>query len=152
MKRETQSEVVKMREILFKFDRSGHYLTDDNTSFNGESKLKCIVEPHDFSLEIGGEVIRESSFEGGYFIASNNGETLFYNNNDELIARANGCDGKFKRVEFVWKQNVLCVQYGHVETIDFYPNCDGESDRYADRWETEYMVTYFAEDGSVEII
>ena len=77
-----------MREITYKFDTSGTYLTNDTPTFDADSHLKLIVEPHNFKFELSGEVLRSSSCKGYTIIASNNGEVCFYDNDSKLIANA----------------------------------------------------------------
>ncbi len=140
-----------MREVFYKYSNRGMYVTEDNTSFGEDTQLKIVVEPHEFSLELSGEVIRNTSFAGGSVTVSNKGEAGFYNNEGALIAKADEGEGNYRKVLLDWKQDSLCVKFGRMVEVDNYPNCDGEHDRWSEKWETERLVTLSLKDNSIEI-
>ena len=39
-----------------------------------------------------------------------------------------------------WKQSEISVQFGSEQTIDNYPHCDGEHDRWSTKWVAEHEV------------
>lgn len=143
-------ELVVMREIIYKYDNRGLYQTDDNTSFAGDSHIKIIVEPHDFSIAIGGEVLRSTSYDGGMVIVSCEGEVVFCDNEDNIIGRADKSEDCYAEVRLEWKQDFLSIQFGRIDTVDYYPNCDGEYDRWGKEWVTQRSVTLNLKNNSVE--
>lgn len=140
-----------MRQILYKFHNSGMYVTEDDTAFGRDAQLKLVVEPHDFSLTLGGEVLRSSSC-GGYEIeVTREGAAAFYAADRTLVARTEKDEGSYWQVRLVWKQAYLQVQFGQIQTVDYYPNCDGEHDRWGTEWVTERSVTLNLMDNSLEV-
>lgn len=140
-----------MKEILYKYNNSGSYFTDGDTSFGDESIMKLIIEPHKFSITVGDEVLRSTSFDGCTILVYNNGKVCFYNKNDEILGKADGCDKLYKEINFVWKQDCIFVLFGQTETVDYYPNCDGEYDRYGTEWVTKRSVSLNLEDNNLKI-
>ena len=138
-----------MREIVYSFSTLGAYHTTDNTSFADDSKLRIIVEPHDFSISIGGEELRRSSFAGVSCVVSYDGEAVFYDIEESVIGRAEKTVKTYNRVRVEWKNGCISVQFGHVESVDYYPNCDGEHDRWGEKWITEHTVTLSVPDNTV---
>lgn len=140
-----------MRQILYTFSNRGMYITGDDTQFGSDAQLKLVVEPHDFSLAIGGEVLRSSSC-GGYSIeVSCQGDAAFYDEGGSLLARAEKGEGSYRQVRLAWRQDVLTLQFGRIITVDHYPNCDGEHDRWGQEWETQRAVTLNLKDNSLTV-
>ena len=117
-----------MREIIYKYNHLGSYQTEQDTNFAGDAELQLTVEPHNFSITVGDEVLRQTSFDGCRIVVSHNAA-----------------------VQMTWQQDVIAVQFGRTETIDYYPNCDGEYDRWGKEWIVERTVTLHEKDHSVEI-
>lgn len=123
-----------MKEIRYAYQTLGGYQTQDSTKFENNEPLKLILEPHDFSLTLSGEVLRSSSFAGCSMIVSPAGGVVFYDHSYTEIARADNGDKSYQEARVEWNPEMLSVQFGSVEEIDNYPNCDGESDRYDYKW------------------
>lgn len=123
-----------MREIRYTYQTRGGYQTRDNTKFENSEPMKMILEPHDFSIAISGEVLRSSSFAGCSMVVSPAGGVVFYDQNNAEITRVDGIDQSYREARVEWNPKLLSVRFGAVEEIDNYPNCDGESDRYDYRW------------------
>ncbi len=140
-----------MREILYTFANRGAYVTGQDTAFGEDTHLKLTVEPHDFSLSLGGETLRQSSFRGGSVIVSDTGEAVFYDAEGRKIARAEGGADSYKKVILIWKQDTLSLEFGCVVTVDNYPNCDGESDRWSEEWVAQRRITLFSGKNTPEI-
>ncbi len=140
-----------MREVFYKYTNRGMYVTEDNTSFGEDTQLKIVIEPHQFSLAISGEIIRDTSFAGGSVVVSNEGEASFYNNEGNLIAKADKGEVNYKKIIAEWKQGYLFILFGSIVTVDNYPNCDGESDRWSEEWVTERSVILNLDDNSVQV-
>lgn len=139
-----------MREIVYEFAERGMYVTEQNTAFLDDKELKIIVKPHSFSLSVGGDNLRKSSCEGCEIIVSKEGEVSFLDNSGKAIASVSKSDNEFSEVRLDWKQNYLTVLFGKEQTVDNYPNCDGESDRYSVKWVTDRAVTLNQLDNTVE--
>lgn len=129
-----------MREIIYKYSSLGAYFTEDNTDFGGESQLKIVIEPHDFSISVGDEVLRSSSLSGYTAVVSCDGEAVFYNNENEIIAKADKSEKRYKSIRVNWKGDLILLEFGYVSVVDYYPNCDGESDRWGEEWVAEHTV------------
>lgn len=139
-----------MREILYKYNTLGLYQTEDDTAFGGEEQLKIVVEPHDFSLAIGDEVLRNTAYDGGAVVVSRDGGVVFYDAAGAVIAEAEKGDTCYEQVHLGWKPDCLTVEFGQVQTVDYYPNCDGEHDRWGEEWVAHHTVALDLKDGSVK--
>ena len=140
-----------MKEIIYRFHSRGTYEASDSTSFADETHYKLVAEPHDFSLAIGGEVLRKTSFEGCEVTVSREGGVVFCTLGGKELGRADACGQAFAQVRLEWKPGTVTVLFGSVETVDYYPNCDGEHDRWGTEWVTRRSVTLDWEKGSVKV-
>ena len=140
-----------MREILYKFDARGVYLTADDTVFGDDSELKLIAEPHDFSLTLGGDALRQTAFDGCTVVVSCEGAAVFYGSDGNEIARVDKGDGCFKEARLSWESGRVSVEFGQIHYIDNYPNCDGEHDRWDEVRKVLRRVTLDLGDCSVEV-
>lgn len=140
-----------MKEACYRYDSRGLYQTEDDTSFAGHSSIKMVIEPHEFSMKMGGEVLRSTAFGGGTVIVSDEGEADFYDDENTLLARAEKGDSRYEKVRLAWEQGVLSVQFGRIVTVDHYPNCDGEHDRWSEKWETQRTVTLHIADRTLDV-
>lgn len=140
-----------MREIIYKYNHLGSYQTEQDTNFAGDAELQLTIEPHNFSITVGDEVLRQTSFDGCRIVVSHNGAATFYDNENRMIGQADKSETSYAAVQMTWQQDVLAVQFGRTETIDYYPNCDGEYDRWGKEWIVERTVTLHEKDHSVEI-
>ena len=129
-----------MKEIIYSFDNRGCYLPDKLETFSDDNVLKLIVKPHEFELKISDEVLRSSVCKGYFIEISNKGKVSFYDYENNLIATVDETQTEYSQFRFSWKQNLLCLNFGHVDTVDYYPNCDGEHDRWGTEWISEYEV------------
>ena len=130
-----------MREIIYQFNTLGSYETQENTVFGKETYLKLIVEPHDFSIAVGGEVLRKSSCKGYQIEVSRKAAIVCRDMEGTEIFREEEQERDYREVRLRWKGGFISLQFGEVEYIDNYPNCDGEHDRWDERWQTKYEVT-----------
>ncbi len=140
-----------MKEIIYKYNNRGLYQTEQDTSFNEYTYIKITVEPHQFSMAIGNEVLRSTSFDGCIAIVSCEGEVTFYDNKNNIIAKTDKSERCFEKVNLKWETNMISIQFGHISTVDYYPNCDGEFDRWGQEWVTEREVTLNFKNNSIEI-
>ena len=140
-----------MREIFYKYDNRGVYVTQDDTSFGADEQLKIIAMPHNFSLEVGGEVLRDTSFSGCEIVVSSNGAVEFFDNEHLCLAKVEKCDNTFKKVLLKWSVEEVAIEFGRIVEVDYYPNCDGESDRYGEKWDVQRVVKLNLKDNSVKV-
>lgn len=140
-----------MREIIYEYHNRGVYETSDNTVFGEDKELKIILKPHQFSIEISNEVLRKSSCDGYEIIVSNNGEAVFYNSEGNVIAKIEESNENYKEVRVFFKNNTFSIQFGFVDIVDHYPNCDGEYDRYSERWTPERKIDLNPNDNSIKL-
>ena len=140
-----------MREILYKYNTRGLYQTEDDTTFGGETNLKLVIEPHKFSIAVGGETLRSTAYEGGAVVASRNGGAAFYDHTGALLAKAAESDANYKEIYLRWQPDSLSVQFGQAEQVDYYPHCDGEYDRWGTEWVAQRTVTLHLKDNTVTV-
>lgn len=129
-----------MKEVVYTFDSRGCYLPDKKAAFENESHIRLVIKPHDFELKISDEILRSSSCKGYVIEVSRTGDTHFYDYENNLLVTASGTEKEFAEVRFSWQQDLLTLDFGHMETVDNYPNCDGEYDRWSEKWVPEYGV------------
>lgn len=130
-----------MKTITYTFSARGDYQPDAPAVFGEQTHLKLIVTPHDFELKLSGDVLRKSSCDGYQIVVSRQGEACFYDAGGELIARAAPTDAQYPQVVLTWAQHALKLSFGQWVTVDYYPNCDGESDRWGSKWESQKEVS-----------
>ena len=140
-----------MREIIYTYNTLGTYETTDSTYFKNDSQIKLIIEPHDFSLKLGDETLRKTSCAGYYILVSNNGALTFYDDCNNVLDTAEKTAKTYTKVILKWSKGSITLQFGHIEEVDNYPNCDGESDRWSTEWITEYQVTFNTVTNKIEI-
>lgn len=141
-----------MKEILYKYNSRGMYTTQDDTSFGEAEQMKLIVEPHDFSLRIGDDVLRSTSCGAYTVLVSDKGEAAFYDSENDLICKTEQGEKTYKSIKLSWKQDYITVEFGKTVEVDNYPNCDGEYDRWSREWVAEHSVILNLKDGSAEIL
>lgn len=129
-----------MKEVVYTFDSRGCYLPDKKAVFGTDTHIRLIIKPHDFELKISDEILRSSSCKGYIIEVSCTGDAHFYDYENNLLEKASGTEKKFAEVRFAWRQDLLQLDFGHMETVDNYPNCDGEYDRWSEEWVAEYGV------------
>ena len=140
-----------MREIIYRYANRGMYYTEDRTVFGEDTQLKLVVEPHAFSLAVDGQLLRSSEFAGASVLVSCEGEALFCDREGNELAHAPKGADTYREVRLVWEQGFVSVQFGYMATVDYYPNCDGESDRWGQEWVCERMVTLDWENRSLQV-
>lgn len=138
-----------MREIVYYFTRLGKYVTENNTKFLEDDTLKITVKPHDFSMELSGEVLRSSSCKGYSAVVSREGAVTFYDAEGNRIADIDAGDRAYEEVRFAFLENAVSLEFGRMITIDNYPDCDGEYDRWDEKWKAERIVKLDTLDNTV---
>lgn len=131
-----------MKEVIYTFDNRGCYLPDKKAVFEADTHMRLIINPHEFELKISDDVLRKSSCDGYVIEVSRKGEVCFYDNERNLLDTVTETQKEFVQVEFLWKQNQLCLNFGHTATVDYYPDCDGEYDRWGTEWISEYEIIF----------
>ena len=142
---------MAMRQILYKFNTLGAYETKDNTAFGSDETVQVIVEPHEFSLELSGQVLRSSSCPGCTAEVSNSGAVVFCDAENNVIGSAEGGADVYPKFRLQWKQDLITIQFGQMVEVDNYPNCDGESDRWSMEWWNRRTVTLDLKSNTVEV-
>lgn len=140
-----------MKEVVYTFDNRGCYLPDEKAVFETETHMRLIIKPHDFELKVSDEVLRKSCCDGYVIEVSRKGEVRFYDNDRNLLDAVDETQKEFAQVEFSWKQNQLCLNFGYMATVDYYPDCDGEYDRWGTEWISEYKIVYDTVNNKAEI-
>ena len=140
-----------MRQIIYTFNTLGAYETRDNTAFGSDETVQVIVEPHAFSLELSGKVLRSSSCPGCTAEVSRNGGIAFYDGEGTAIGSAPGGAEAYPKFRLEWKQDIITIQFGQMVEVDNYPNCDGESDRWSMEWWNRRAVTLDLRSNTVEV-
>lgn len=140
-----------MKDIIYSFNNRGCYLSDKTAVFETETYLRLIIEPHNFELKVSEDVLRKSSCAGYIIEVSRKGEVHFCDYNENPVASSDETQKEFEQVKFLWKREQLCLEFGRIVTVDYYPNCDGEYDRWGKEWVTQHTVTLNLKDNSVEV-
>lgn len=141
-----------MKEYVFNFYRYGYFLENSNNSapFGGEKEVKLVITPQEYELKISGEVLRKVSCKGYGIVITDRGAARFYDNQEHLLAELGETQNVFKEFKLEWKPDKILVYFGHIEEVDNYPNCDGESDRWSTSWEKEYEIVFNTADNTVK--
>ena len=131
-----------MKEFICKFNGNGYYFEDNKTtiSFGEDTNIRIVVEPIDYELKIGNEVLSSANCKGYLIDISNQGEVALRDYDGNLISQKIGGEKIFAEAKFIWNKDALCVEFGQTEEVDYYPNCDGEHDRWGIKWVAEYTV------------
>ena len=114
--------------------------------------MTLLVRPHDFELAVSGDVLRSSCCPALRILVSCNGEAEFFDSDNQRIAYAEKTDETYSEARIGWKTDFLTVQFGRMITIDNYPNCDGEYDRWDTVWSVERAVTLNLEDRTLSVL
>lgn len=139
-----------MKEIVFTFDNRGGYVPNAPIAFETETALRLIVKPHEFELKLSGEVLRRSSCSGYILDVSQNGAVRVYDYENNLLAAAEATSADYAQVTFSWSETCLSLSFGRVETVDYYPNCDGEHDRWGTEWVSQYDLRFDPATNTIE--
>ncbi len=131
-----------MKEFVYRFFRYGYFLDGQKSSapFGQETAALLVIEPQEYELKISGETLRKASCTGYRIEITNKGAARFCDYQNNLLAELAETQKEFREFDFQWSENRLRVCFGHMETVDNYPNCDGEYDRWSTRWVKEYEV------------
>lgn len=131
-----------MKEFVYSFNGSNYYLDTmkKSAAFGAEEKARLIIEPHDYELNLSGEVLRKSSCGGYKAEITDRGEVYLLDMENNPVAHYDETQKRYREFRVELKQEMLCISFGHTETVDNYPDCDGEYDRWSTRWTTDYEV------------
>lgn len=131
-----------MKEIRFEYSARGLYEPSGAVSFGDEEQLKLVIAPHDFELKLSGEVLRESACAGYELIVSRRGACCIRDAGGKVLKEAEGTDRDHRQVRFAFENGKLHLSFGSEETVDHYPNCDGEYDRWSQEWVAARTITF----------
>ncbi len=131
-----------MKEYTYSFQHDNYYLSSlkKTESFGNEANVKLIIAPHEYEIKISDEVLKSSSCRGYIIEISSKGAASYFDNDGLLICKSEETQNDFREFGVEWKQGILILRFGHTETVDNYPNCDGEYDRWDTRWVAEYEI------------
>lgn len=126
------------------FYQHGYYYFKDNLktriSLGDETMVRVIVKPHQYELKLSGEVLNSSACNGYRIDVSSKGGASFYDFEGNFIAKTDDTDCEYKEIGLALKGSVFSLLFGHNETVDNYPHCDGEHDRWDTVWITDHKI------------
>lgn len=133
-----------MQEWIYRYQRNGYYLSNlsDTGYFGAESRAVLRVEPCDYSLEVSGQILNRVQCSGYRIEITDQGAAAFYDLQGQLLVQMESTHKQFKGFRLQWQPDALTICFGQMETVDNYPNCDGESDRWEEKWVTQYRVEW----------
>ena len=131
-----------MKEIKVTYDRRGVYVPNTPILFGAEDVLELVVEEHAFELNLSGEVLREAACPGYRFAVGSDGSVCASDAREMLLAKTDGDGRSFSAVCISGGTGGFVFSFGQTVTVDHYPNCDGESDRYSTTFETQRKVHF----------
>lgn len=76
---------------------------------------------------------------------------IFIMSTQNIIGRADKTERRYKTVKLNCKQDFLSIQFGYTAIVDYYPDCNGEYDRWGKEWVTERTVTLNLKSNAVEV-
>ncbi|MBP3685434.1 MAG: hypothetical protein J6J21_00205 [Clostridia bacterium] len=139
-----------MKEIKVTYDRRGVYLPNEPIAFDGETALEFVVEEHRFELKLSGEVLRKAICPGYRFVVGADGSVRASDAQGTLLAKTDGDGRSFSAVCISGGTGGFVFSFGQTVTVDHYPNCDGESDRYSTTFEGSREVV-FSPEGTLSV-
>ena len=141
-----------MKEFAFRYYRNGYLMENFKNSgpFGGEDAVKLIVTPQEYELKVSGEVLRKMSCNGYGIVVTKRGAAQFFDAQERLLAEVGETPKEFREFQLEWQPDKLTVRFGHIEEVDNYPNCDGESDRWSTSWEKDYEIVFNLIDNTVK--
>lgn len=131
-----------MKEFTYRFQRDGYYLDSmgNQGDFAGQAQVRLLVEPCQYEMSIGGQVLTAVSCSGYKIDITNRGGAQFYDLQGRLLAEIPQTETEYAGFRLTWSKTALTVCFGQIETVDHYPNCDGESDRWEEKWVTYHKA------------
>ena len=134
-----------MKEYVFTYQYNGYYLENGGSTVTfGEDACVClVVMPHQYEVEVGGRVVRSSSCDAYRIEVTPFGGVCFYDGDGKEVASFEEDDFAYPQCQLRFTPETLGVAFGHTETVDNYPHCDGEHDRWDTRWVGETDKSFF---------
>lgn len=133
-----------MKEYIYSF-KGGNYYPDTADSpavFGEEERVRLIIEPCEYEIKLSGEILNKFSCKGYKAEISDKGAVNLYDYGNKLIASFDETGEKYREFRFEMKDGAFVISFGHTETVDNYPNCDGEYDRWSTRWIAEHKIKF----------
>lgn len=133
-----------MKEYLYQFDRYDYFLDSmkKGDGFGGEEKVCLILAPYDYELKLSGEILNKASGKGYRAEITKGGAVSLFEEEGTLLCQIGEGEGRYAEFRVEKKEKKILILFGHTETVDHYPNCDGESDRYSIKWIAERGVQF----------
>ena len=120
--------------------------------FNEEAKLCLVLKPGlIYRYRSSAGVLKEVICDGYRIEVSSNGQVCFHDYDGRLLACAEGTAGTFEAFCFNWADGLPSVELGAREEVDYYPNCDGEYDRWGSRWFCQRRVILNPLDNAIAV-
>ena len=111
-------------DYIFDSNKS-YYETEFEIDYENEKSLTVLFEKENVVL-----------------VADAHGNAVFENlDRTEIIKGKAHSNRLFSNIYCKVKDNEICVRFPVTETIDHYPNCDGEYDRYSKRIVDNIIIT-----------
>ena len=134
-----------MKEYVFTYQYDGYYLENGgNTVTFGEDDRVClVVTPHQYEIQVGDRVVRSSSCDAYRIEVNHFGGACFYDSDGKTVASFEEEESTYPQCQLRFTSETLGVAFGHTETVDNYPHCDGEHDRWDTRWVTGVNKCFF---------
>lgn len=98
-----------------------------SAAFGENEQVKLIIKPDAI------EYIIELTVKGG---------ARFYDCKMNLLFEAAETEEAYEEFYFSMMNNKPNIFFGYTETIDYYPHCDGEHDRWGSKYVKERIVSY----------
>ena len=140
-----------MKEWKYTFVRYDYFLDSmkKGASFDGEDAVCLLLLPYDYEMKLSDEVLNQSSCKGYRLKITNRGGVSISDWESKPLCEVSEGERTFSEFQIEKKGEILFVLFGHTETVDHYPNCDGEFDRYSTDWICDFKVAF---DTKAEII
>lgn len=91
--------------------------------------------------------------EEGYSIqAEADGSVRVYGPQNGLLGAVGPCGGPYRQVSATLEPQTLKVWFLHRETVDHYPDCDGEYDRWSERLVEDRVIALDRESNTVTVL
>lgn len=123
-----------MKELVNEFSCVNRCMYQMSDYFNDETHIRFVLTSRQSETE-------SCCNTSGYIIeTSSNGEVSFYNSEGMLLAKADETQQNYEEVLIEMDRGCISVRFRCYRTIDYYPHCDGEHDRWGQKWVTLYRV------------
>lgn len=133
-----------MKEFVYTFIGHDYYLDSmqKGASFEGDGAVLLVIRPHDYEFKLSGEVLNRSSGKGYRIEITPHAAVRVFDEKGAFLSEIGEGEKSYREFQIQKAEEKIEVLFGHTETVDHYPNCDGEFDRYSTRWILERGVEF----------